>query len=390
MAMEIHLNASDAAPLYLQVATGIRLKVAAGQLAPGALLPTVRELASQLGVNQNTVLRAYGLLRDEGLLEGRGSLGTRVAQSANAGAVTAARETDLRLLASRYVSEAVSRGYSLDEAEAALLRQRQRWEQQQSPRAAPGNVDMLLGLGSDDLCLELLLAHFRDMHPGVGVRFASVGSLAGLLALTRGEVHFAAAHLYDAAADDYNAPALRELAAGRVFSLMTLSQRTQGFMVPRGNPRGILNAADLARPGVRLVNRQRGSGTRLLLDQLLTRAGLGPESVQGYQREEATHSAVAAAVARGGADVGLGIQAAAITFGLDFVPVAQERYELALAYGDPALDLLRQVVDSAGFRTAASALGGYDLAEAGNVRDTAIAGDRMRARALNELEERES
>lgn len=368
--MDIHLNPADAAPLYLQVATGIRLQVASGRAAPGALLPTVRELASQLGVNQNTVLRAYGLLRDEGLLEGRGSLGTRVARSANAGAVQAARETDLRLLASGYMSEAVSRGFSPAEAEAAFLRQRQRWEQQRAPAPSAGKTETLLGLGSDDLCLDLLLAHFREQHPAVTVRFASVGSLAGLLALTRGEVHFAAAHLYNAAADDYNAPALRDLAPGRAFSLMTLAQRTQGLMVARGNPHGILVAADLVRLGVRLVNRQRGSGTRLLLDQMLTRAGIRPESVPGYQREEATHSAVAAAVAGGAADVGLGIQAAAITFGLDFVPLARERYELALPHGDPALDLMRQVAESAGFRGAASALGGYDLSESGRVRDT--------------------
>lgn len=388
--MDIQLSSSDAAPLYLQVATGIRLQVAAGQLTPGSLLPTVRDLASQLGINQNTVLRAYGLLRDEGLLEGRGSLGTRVAKSARADAVRSARETDLRLLTSRYVSEAVSRGFSLGEAEAAFLRQRQRWEQQRAPEPHAGKTGMLLGLGSDDLCLELLLAHFREMHPATTVRFASVGSLAGLLALVRGEVHFAATHLYDADSDDYNTPALRELAPGRSFSLMTLAQRTQGFMVARGNPLGVLAGGDLARPEVRCINRQRGSGTRLLFDQVLARSGLIPSMINGYAREEATHSAVAAAVAGGSADVGLGIQATAIAFGLDFVPVANERYELALAREDPALDLLRQVVDSAAFRSAASALGGYDLSETGSVRDSASPSEAGSSRAARRPGEWES
>lgn len=366
--MDLQLDSRDASPLYLQIAQAIRRQVAGGTLPPGSALPTVRDLAQRLGVNQNTVLRAYGMLREEGVLEGRASLGTRVSPHAVAETVQAAREAELRLLASRFVVEALSRGFSLGEVEAAFVGQRGRWAEQAPGGAAAASSQRILGLGSHDLCLELLLTRFRQLHPGRAVTFASVGSLAGLLALARGEVHFAGAHLYDAAAGDYNGPALRELAPGRAFDLITLAHRTQGLLVARGNPKRIEEITNLAQPGVRFVNRQRGAGTRLLLDQLLQSSGLDGSSVAGYTQEAPTHVAVAAAIASGAADAGLGIQAAATAFDLDFVPLARERYELALSRGDALAPLLQEAIAIPDFRQAAEALGGYDLSESGTLR----------------------
>ena len=161
---------------------------------------------------------------------------------------------------------------------------------------------------------------------------------------------------------------LRELAPGRAFDLITLSHRTQGLLVPGGNPRKLYAIRDLARPGIRLINRQRGAGTRLLLDQLLQQAGLDGSALAGYDREAPTHTAVAAAVASGSADAGLGIQAAGAAFDLDFVPLARERYELALAAGDDLTPLLVDTITRPDFRQAALALGGYDLTESGATR----------------------
>lgn len=368
--MDIHLNAQDPAPIYLQIAQSIRQQIAGGGLAPGQALPTVRDLARQLAVNQNTVGRAYALLRDEGLLEGRASLGTRVAAGLRANELQAARDGELRLLAARFISDALGRGFTLPEAEASFVGQRARWQELQGgglsrPRAA---TDPILGLGSNDLCLELLIAQFQQIHPGRPITFASVGSLAGLLALASGEVHFAAAHLYDPAAGDYNAPFLKTLTPPRSFALVTLAHRTQGLLVARGNPRGIRAIQDLARPGIRTVNRQRGSGTRVLLDQMLQQAHIPTSAVAGYDREEKTHAGVASAVAGGAADAGLGIQAAARSFGLDFVPLARERYELALLAEDPAIPLFLETMARPQFCQAAQALGGYDLTECGAVR----------------------
>jgi molybdate-binding protein/DNA-binding transcriptional regulator YhcF (GntR family) len=368
--MNILLNAQDATPIYLQIAQAIRQQIAVGSLAPGQALPTVRDLARQLTVNQNTVGRAYGVLHDEGLLEGRGSLGTRVAAGLRANELQAARDAELRLLATRFISDALGRGFSLPEAEASFVGQRARWQEQQGggssrPRAVN---DPILGLGSNDLCLELLIAQFQQLHAGRHIAFASVGSLAGLLALASGEVHFAAAHLYDPVADDYNAPFLATITPPRTFTLVTLAHRTQGLLVAIGNPMDIHAIQDLARPGVRVVNRQRGSGTRVLLDQMLQQAQMPASAIQGYGREEKTHAAVAAAVAGGAADVGLGIQAAARSFGLDFLPLVRERYELALLADDPAIPLFLETMVRPQFRQAAQALGGYDLTQCGQVR----------------------
>jgi putative molybdopterin biosynthesis protein len=227
-----------------------------------------------------------------------------------------------------------------------------------------------LGLGSDDLCLELLLTQFPEVHPKPHLSFTVVGSLAGLMALARGEAHFAAAHLYDAEADDYNAPFVRRLMAGQSCALITLAQREQGLIVAKGNPKKIHDVRDLARRGVRFVNRQRGAGTRVLLDGLLQRARIAQREVHGYTHEEPTHSAVASAVASGAADAGLGIQAAARSFALDFAPITQERFELILLRHAPEIELFLSVINRPAFKQVAESLGGYNLTELGRVRYT--------------------
>jgi putative molybdopterin biosynthesis protein len=274
-------------------------------------------------------------------------------------------------LTSRSIGEAIGRGFTLAEIEAAFVAQRARWQAQhdRAQLRTPSEA-RVLGLGSHDLCLELLLTQFAEVHAQPRLSFTAVGSLAGLMALARGEAHFAAAHLYDAEADDYNVPFVRRLMAGQPCALITLAQRVQGFIVAQGNPKKIQGVRDLARRGVHYVNRQRGSGTRVLLDELLHKARIAQRSVQGYAREEQTHPAVAAAVASGTADVGLGIQAAARSFGLDFVPLVQERFELILPRNAPEIELFLSVIKRPEFKQVAESLGGYDLTELGRVRYT--------------------
>ena len=151
-------------------------------------------------------------------------------------------------------------------------------------------------------------------------------------------------------------------------AVVRLVHREQGLLVAPGNPLGLTGIEDLARPGVRYVNRQRGAGTRVLLDHLLTGLGIAPDAIAGYAREEPTHLAVAAAVAAGRADAGLGIMAAAAPFGLDFVPVAHEPYDLVVAPG--ALDgsqlaPLWSLLGDPGFQASVEALGGYSAREMG-------------------------
>jgi putative molybdopterin biosynthesis protein len=226
----------------------------------------------------------------------------------------------------------------------------------------------IVAIGSHDLALDLLAGHIRHFAPSVRLSSANVGSMGGLVALKRRDAHLAGTHLLDEATGEYNRAFLGRLLPGENVVLINMSYRDQGFIVPAGNPQGLRDLADLARPGIRFVNRQKGSGTRVLLDYHLKQRGIDPARIAGYEREEFTHMAVAAAVLSGAAGAGLGILAAARALGLDFVPLFQERYDLAIPrrhWDSPLLAPLRQALASEEYRAAVTALGGYDLRESG-------------------------
>ena len=229
----------------------------------------------------------------------------------------------------------------------------------------------LVAIGSHDLSLDLLAQFLAQRHPGWRMTSANVGSLGGLVALRRGEAHLAGCHLLDPESGRYNEDYVRRYLPGLETVLVTLVGREQGWIVPPGNPKGLRDWRAAADPDVRLVNRQRGAGTRVLLDYQLDQLGIEPATVQGYEHEEYTHLAVAAAVAAGTADAGLGIRAAARALGLDFVPLAHERYDLALLraqYEDPQLARLLALLEDGDFRAAVATLPGYDVEPMGQVR----------------------
>jgi putative molybdopterin biosynthesis protein len=199
---------------------------------------------------------------------------------------------------------------------------------------------------------------------------SNVGSLGGLLALQRGEAHLAGSHLLDAATGEYNLPFIRRYIKERAVVVVNLVHRIQGFIVPPGNPKTITTLADLTRQGITFVNRQRGSGTRVLLDYLLTQQVLTPEHIAGYEREEFTHMAVAVAIASGLADVGLGVRSAAHALDLDFIAIGEEQYDLLFLrsfFESNGGANLMDVIGSAGFRQAVETLGGYDASRSGEI-----------------------
>jgi putative molybdopterin biosynthesis protein len=218
--------------------------------------------------------------------------------------------------------------------------------------------------GSHDLVLDLAASALRERDPGVTLASSNVGSLGGLTALRDGLCHLAGSHLLDPDSGDYTLPYVDRLMPGRELSVVRLVHREQGLIVAPGNPTSTTGIEDVARLGLRYVNRQRGAGTRVLLDHELARLGIAPEAIQGYEREEHTHLAVAAAVAAGRADCGLGVLAAARAFGLDFVPVAKEPYDLVFE-PDPILEPLWDLLESPDFRRSVTELGGYDVSEMG-------------------------
>jgi molybdopterin molybdotransferase/putative molybdopterin biosynthesis protein len=222
--------------------------------------------------------------------------------------------------------------------------------------------------GSHDLVLDLAASTLRDRDPRVTLASSNVGSLGGLTALRDGLCHVAGSHLLDPKTGEYTLPYLEQLLPGRELAVVRLVHREQGLILAPGNPTGTTGIEDVDRRGLRYVNRQRGAGTRMLLDHELARHGIEPERIDGYRREEHTHLAVAAAVAAGRADCGLGVLAAARAFGLDFVPVAKEPYDLVLlkdSIADELLAPLFDLLESSDFRRAVTDLGGYDTSETG-------------------------
>jgi len=228
----------------------------------------------------------------------------------------------------------------------------------------------VVAIGSHDLALDLLSNALARKTPGASLASANVGSLGGLLALARGEAHLAGSHLLDEETGEYNVSYIERHLAGVPVVLLHLAGRVQGLIVPPGNPRGVATLRDLARPDVQFVNRQRGSGTRVLLDFQLRQLGIDPAAIQGYAREQYTHLAVAADVASGAADVGLGILAAARALNLDFVPLFNESYQLVIPrprYESAVLAPLLEIIADGRFRSEVEALGGYDVAEMGRI-----------------------
>ncbi|MBI3090003.1 MAG: helix-turn-helix transcriptional regulator [Candidatus Tectomicrobia bacterium] len=259
----------------------------------------------------------------------------------------------------------------------------------------------LLIAGSDDLLLSSLPSLLRRQAPGFILGWACLGSIGGLYALRDGAVHVAGCHLDAAAAGDIpleggsgdrgpSQPArrslpgqqaapgtvsgtqdyARRLLAGEATLAVTFAERCQGWIVARGNPKRIARVADLVRREVRLVNRQEGSGTRLLLERCLREAGLERRRLRGAEREVSTHLEVAMAVARGEADVALGTEAAAAALRLDFVPLARERYQLIMQRRTlelPSVQALLEVLRSSAFARLARSLPGYSAQAAGSV-----------------------
>ena len=226
----------------------------------------------------------------------------------------------------------------------------------------------IVAIGSHDLVLDLAASALRAEDPMITLASSNVGSLGGLTALRDGLCHVAGSHLLDPDTGEYTLPYLERLLPGRELAVVRLVHRDQGLIVAPGNPKGITGIEDVARSGVRYVNRQRGAGTRMLLDHRLAQSGIEPNAIDGYRREEHTHLAVAAAVAAGRADCGLGVLAAARAFGLDFVPVAKEPYDLVLLKGSLEAQLLSplfELLDSDDFAEGVKGLGGYDTAEMG-------------------------
>lgn len=228
----------------------------------------------------------------------------------------------------------------------------------------------LVMIGSHDNTIDVLANELKKRDSRIHLSSSNVGSLGGLMAIRRGQAHLAGSHLLDTETGGYNHAYVEKYLKGIPLRLVQLAKRQQGLLLRAGNPKNILGIQDLLREDVTFINRQAGSGTRILLDYSLQQLGISPEGIRGYEQEEFTHMAVAVNVLSGRADAGMAIYASARALDLDFIPVAEERYDLVIpesGWDDSKLRLLREIIVSETFRQTVTSLGGYDVSESGTV-----------------------
>lgn len=225
-------------------------------------------------------------------------------------------------------------------------------------------------IGSHDPIVDVIadLIHVKSLK--YYLSSAHTGSMGGIMALKSGETHISPIHLLDMEDGSYNISYIKKYLPSKDMALIKGVGRVQGIMVPKGNPLNIKDINDIKRDGIRFVNRQRGSGTRLFLDYNLKKAGISPSDINGYEREEVTHIGVAAVVAADDADCGLGIYSAAKMMGLDFIPLGNEEYDFALPKEHLDLDMIKEfinVIKSSEFKSMLDQMGGYDYKNIGRI-----------------------
>lgn len=373
--VEITINNRADLPLYKQIIDQVKQHIASNQFKPGDKMPTVRQLSHQLGVNPATVARAYQGLEQEGILGASRRRGTIVMGEVESPQRMPLRQSRLSGVISEVILDTLSQGYTPEEIEAAFTLQLSRWRTQRetwqntaNPEKKFPNKNIVHIVGSNDLALDLLVSRIKYKSPEIEIQVTPAGSLGGLLAIQEGTADMAGIHLLDEESGEYNYPYIKHTLQNMEVAVVRLADRIQGLMVAKGNPKNIQGLDDLKRIDLSFINRQKGSGTRVWLDYKLREMGIVPSEIMGYNRELDTHLAVGMSIVRGEADTGLGIQAAAYSCNLDFIPVTKEKFDLVIPlknYQSLMFAPLIEVIGSEEFKTAVDRMGGYDTSQTG-------------------------
>jgi putative molybdopterin biosynthesis protein len=225
-------------------------------------------------------------------------------------------------------------------------------------------------IGSHDNTIDLIANELKGRDSRIHLSSSNVGSLGGLMALRRRQTHFAGSHLLDTQTGGYNFSYVERYLKGIPVRLVELAMREQGLLVGKGNPKAIRGIDDLMRPDVVFVNRQGGSGTRVLFDYCLQQRGLEADKINGYDQEEFTHMSVAVNILSGRADTGMAIYSSAKALDLDFIPIGRERYDLVIAqsaWPDFKMRTVLDIIASDSFRRMVTSMGGYDVSNSGRI-----------------------
>jgi putative molybdopterin biosynthesis protein len=303
-----------------------------------------RKIASKLGVEE--------------FVRGKlGQVGTRVVATPlarGAGSITSITEADGIIRIPTHIEGIKDR----ERVSAQLL------------RPLPSILGNIVIVGSHDNTLDVLADQIKAKHHRISLSSSHVGSMGGLMAIKRGVCHIAGSHLLDPEDGSYNLSYIKKFLSQVDVKLVHLVLREQGLIIQRNNPKNIKAIDDLARSDISFINRQAGSGTRILLDFHLNQVGIDPADISGYHHEEFTHMAVAVAVLSGTADAGLGIHAAAAALDLDFIPVVTEQYDLIIAaehFDSENVQILLETVNNPEFKNRVDALGGYSTERTGEI-----------------------
>lgn len=233
------------------------------------------------------------------------------------------------------------------------------------------STSMNVVITGQDMSLDILATYLERTLPSTRPLRSYAGSLDSLIAMYHGESDIVSTHLLDGDTGEYNLPYIRKLLVGFSYIVVHLLSRSAGFYVRKGNPKGIRTWSDLRQSGLILINRERGSGARVLLDEQLRLLGIPSASLEGYGTEENSHLAIAGMVARGSADVGIGTEKAAkIIDGIDFIPLTTERYDLVMVKKPENEQWISTVIDilrSPAFQNELKSIHSYDLTETGNI-----------------------
>lgn len=238
------------------------------------------------------------------------------------------------------------------------------------PQEQPPAMTRNIIISGQDVSLDLLASELEKQEDSFRALRSYVGSINSLIAMYRGEADVVSTHLYDGDTEEYNVPYVRRLLSGHSYLMVNLVSRWAGFYVQKGNPRKLGSWEDLKKPGIIMVNREKGSGARTLIEEKLRQHSITGREILGYDREEKNHLAVAGAVARLEADVGVGIEKASLMVGVDFIPLIRERYDLVIMKkkeNELLIHAIREILSSTSFRQALEAIGGYDLTHTGEV-----------------------
>jgi len=357
---------------YIQIAASLRRDIFNGLYKTGDTLPSLRSISDSWRCTIGTAQRAFQKLAEEGLVTSHIGKGTRVIGMVPIKQEDTLRQASLINQSEKFLIELLTSGFTPAEVEDAFRVAMERWRKvSHSQDISPQQT--IRFAGSHDPVVAWIATHFNEISVRYNLHINFSGSLAGLMSLADGKADIAGSHLWDKETETYNTPMLKSLFPGEKLALITMANRRMGWLISRGNLKSFQTIQDLTRSDIRFVNRHAGSGTRVYFDGLLSKHKIESGTITGYENQKSNHAEIALEISEGKADVGLGLEAAARAYGLDFIFENLERYDLIVEEksfeSQPVQELITWLKTDR-FQQILSSMGGYDGTNCGEVRWT--------------------